>query len=104
MCYYALAKRLRVASSNSLLWSFFIFGPICIFSDDDESHSDDFFVSSTVFPLSTNDFVVGVGLNFVGSLLFELPIFYGRSGSWRIGVGPFSAARVYWDNLFSPAM
>lgn len=49
--------------------------------DDDEEGDDnnneseeDVFIASTLFSLFKSDFVVGVGLNFAGSLLFELPI------------------------------
>lgn len=44
--------------------------------DDNSSNEseDDAFIASTLFSFFNNDFVVGVGLNFAGSLLSELPI------------------------------
>lgn len=46
--------------------------------DDDKDNSneseDDVFIPPTLFSFFNNDFVVGVGLNFAGSLLLEFPI------------------------------
>lgn len=58
--------------------------------DDDNNNEseDDIFIASTLFSFFKIDFVVGVGLNFAGSLLFELPI------SMMVDLGVLCSVRV----------
>lgn len=99
-------ERSRLAESRLLrLFSFGIssavlLSPTLVFflddddDDDDNNESeDDVFIASTLFSFFNSDFVVGVGLNFAGSLLFELPI------SMMVDPGVLCRVRVVW--LFS---